>query len=78
MKVCALVNLNSCVCACTSDLLSLPAPEEDGAWLSVLMYVDAVESTPLFVAISVTSAPVSFVSICVFVCVSLGHVSTVD
>lgn len=71
VKVCALVNLNSCVCACTSDLLSLPAQEEDGVWLSVLMYVDAVESVPLFLAISVTRCvTVLCVYLCLHVCVS--------
>lgn len=38
MNVCMLVNHEIVVCACcTSDLLSLPAQEEKGMWLSVLV-----------------------------------------
>ena len=33
----ACASLESRVCACTSDLLSLPAQEEEGTWLPVLV-----------------------------------------
>lgn len=32
------VNLESVMCVCTSGLLSLLAPEEEGAWLPVSMF----------------------------------------
>lgn len=66
-----LVNLESAVCACTSDL-PLPAEEEEGTWLSVFMcmrvlYVGAVEGSVL----SVTSRASVRVPVCL--CVSGMH-----
>lgn len=53
-NLCVLVNLESAVCACSSDL-PLPAEEDEGTWLSVFMcmrilYVGAAEGSVLSVA----------------------------
>ena len=37
MNVCVLVNLENAACAGMSDILSLPA--EEGAWLSVFVFM---------------------------------------
>lgn len=70
----------SCVCACTSDLLPLSAEEEEGAWLSgVVFYVSAVcrccrrqrlVCASLCNCLSVSSLRPS-------VCVSLGHMRSI-
>ena len=69
-NLCVLMNLESAVCACTSDL-RLPAEEEEGTWLSVficmrILYVGAVEGSVL----SVASRASVRVPVCV--CVSLA------
>lgn len=69
--VCVLVNPESAVCACTSDLPPLPAQEEEGTWLAVFMrvlYVGAVEGSALSVAIHG-----SVLCVCVWPCVPGIH-----